>query len=218
MKIKERKKDIFGIAVIIILFILVSFLVQQNLSLFRESFDIGIYGQLIFVLILTFATIIAPVSAIPLFPAAVSLWGWKLVAILSILGWTLGAVMVFEISRGFGKPRVKRLVNLKKVEEYERYLPKENIFLTIVLLRMAVPVDFLSYALGLFSNVNRRIYYPATLIGVTPFAIVFAYAGELSLEIQIITLALAIIIFIVGGTIALRRLERNKKKKRGKRK
>jgi len=38
------------------------------------------------------------------------------------------------------------------------------------LLRMVLPVDILSYALGLFSNISFIRYMLATIIGVTPFS------------------------------------------------
>jgi uncharacterized membrane protein YdjX (TVP38/TMEM64 family) len=48
----------------------------------------------------------------------------------------------------------------------------------IVALRMILPVDVLSYALGMLSTVSFRIYTLASAIGILWFSFAFAYMGE----------------------------------------
>jgi len=67
----------------------------------------------------------------------------------------------------------------------EKKIPKENLFLGIIFLRMVIPVDILSYALGLFSKIKTRDYLLATIIGVSPFAFIFAYLGRMPFYYQI---------------------------------
>lgn len=160
--------------------------------------DKGILSMLIYVFIVIVAIVIAPISAMPLLSIASNLWGWILAAILSIVGWTIGALIAFEIARKYGVPLVNKFVSLKKIEQVERRIPKQNIFWSIVFLRMVIPVDILSYALGLFSEISRNKYFLATLIGVSPFAFVFAYAGEMPFYYQIIAFSIALMIFLAG--------------------
>jgi len=70
---------------------------------------------------------------------------------------------------------------------------------------MSIPVDILSYALGLFSKITLKRYFLATLIGVTPFAFVLAYVGTISFYYQVATLLIAAFIFLLGILIVLRK-------------
>jgi len=81
---------------------------------------------------------------------------------------------------------VSRFVSLDKIKKFEASFSSEHIFWAVVLLRLSVPVDVLSYALGLFSTMSVRSYLFATLIGVTPFAFIFSYTGTLAPGLQII--------------------------------
>jgi len=67
---------------------------------------------------------------------------------------------------------------------------------------MVVPVDVLSYALGLFSNISKTRYFLATLIGVTPFAFLFAFVGSVNIFYQLGAFGLAMVIFLIGILIA----------------
>lgn len=173
-------KNILGILLVVALFVTVSYLAQQNAELIKSFIqNDGPVGMIIYVTFTAFAIVAAPVSSLPLLPIASLLWGWKMSATLSILGWTLGSQIAFILSRSYGKPFVKKIITLEKIERYEKSLPKKNLFWVVVLLRMIVPVDLLSYVLGLFSKIDSMSYLFATLIGVTPFAFIFAYVGTL---------------------------------------
>ena len=147
----------------------------------------------------------------PLIPIASNIFGWVLTAILSIIGWTIGALVAFELSRKYGVFLVKKFISLKQIEKYEKLIPEKNIFWGIVFLRIAVPVDILSYVLGLFSHIKFRTYAIATLIGISPAAFIFAYAGTLELRIQIITFLIAMMILSIGYLVKLLRKKYKKK-------
>jgi len=207
---KEKIRSAIGIFVIIIFFIFSSYIIQANFINARSLLENNLAGMLAYILILVIATVIAPVSAMPLLPLASNIWGWFLAALLSIAGWTLGAIIAFALARKYGAPLVKRFISLDKIAKWENKIPKENIFWSIVFLRMAVPVDILSYVLGLFSHIRFRTYFLATLIGVSPFAFVFAFLGSLPFYYQIIALFFALLIILTGLLIALRYKKRRK--------
>ena len=98
---------------------------------------------------------------------------------------------------------------MKDIEKFERLIPEENIFWSIVFFRMAIPVDILSYLLGLFSHIKFRTYALATVIGVIPFAFVFAYAGTLQLRYQILAFLIAVIIILTS--LKIRKIYKLKK-------
>jgi|GEM_PF-1756124 len=206
---REKIRAFFLIVVVILLFFLVSVLIQKwvvDVSILEENLAISV---VVFVLIAALESVIAPLSIFPLIPLASNLFGWIPTALLSIVGWTLGALIAFKIARVYGKPLVKKLVSLEKLEEFEKKLPEQHFFLTIVLLRMFATVDFLSYALGLFSRMKTSTYIYATIIGLIPFAFVVAYLGIIPLRYQIIGIAIGLIVIFFGGWLTLRYINRS---------
>ena len=200
---KDQIKAGIGIIFIIALFVVVSIFVQRNLDYVRVLIGNGFFSILTYIFLLIFETVIAPVSAVPLLPVASGIWGWFWTAIFSIIGWTLGAVIAFALARSYGVPLVKKFISMKKLEKFENFIPKKNIFWGIAFLRMAVPVDVLSYALGLFSRIKFRDYTWATLIGIAPIAFVLSYVGTLSFYFQMIALFIAVDIILAGLIIEL---------------
>jgi uncharacterized membrane protein YdjX (TVP38/TMEM64 family) len=124
-----------------------------------------------------FATVVAPVALLPLIPVIAPMLGPFLTAIASWVGWTLGAVIAFGIARYGGKPLLLRFVSIESLERYESRIPEDAHFLVILALRLVVPVDILSYALGLFSTVRLGVYTVASSLGILWFSFAFSYLG-----------------------------------------
>lgn len=155
-------------------------------------------GMSAYVSLTASAIVIAPVSTLPLIPLAAVTWGWVTAALLSIIGWTIGSQLAFWLARRYGKTLVQTFISLERFTGFEQRFTGRNLFWMVVLLRMTIPVDILSYALGLFSQMSHRSFFGATIIGIIPFAFVFAYLGSLPPQIQIIGLIeIAIVIIII---------------------
>ncbi|MEZ4103828.1 MAG: VTT domain-containing protein [Candidatus Paceibacterota bacterium] len=170
------------IAIFFIIALLITNFFQTEISAYL---DFGYWGMIFYVLLGITATVLAPISTIPLIPVATALWGAFITATLSVIAWSIGAVIAFVLARNYGKPILKKYVDIKKVSQYENLFGEKYIFWNIVLLRMMIPVDILSYAIGLFSSINLRSYIMATIIGITPFAFVLAYLPDMDLSKQI---------------------------------
>ena len=190
-----KLKSLLEILAIILLFALSSYLVRQNID-FLKSIIGNDFGILFYILIAIFAVVVAPISMMPLIPLASNIFGWLSAAVFSIVGWTIGSFIVFFISRKYGVPLIKKFVSLEKIEKFESKIPKENLFLDLILLRMIIPVDILSYALGLLTKVDFKTFALTTIIGIIPFAFVFSYLGTIPFKYQIIGILIAI--FIIG--------------------
>jgi len=214
-KIKKYRKEqilaIIGIVFIIILFLVTSYLVQRNFNSLRNLIvGFGIYGMLAYILLLIIGVVVAPISVFPVIPLVSRLYGWFIAGILSIVGWTLGSLIAFIIARNYGSPLVRKLVSLEDIDRYEKMIPEENIFWSIVFLRISVPIDALSYILGLVSHIKLRTYIFATLIGVSPGAFIFAYIGTFPVIYQIVAFLAALVILLTG--LKIRQVYRLKKK------
>jgi len=196
---KATWASIFGLFLIVVVFILATMLTNHYQTIIADVVTKNNGASLfIYVAVTILATVIAPVSTLPLIPLATSMWGWFVAGLLSIIGWVLGAQIAFFLARKYGKKLVIKITSLQKLEKIEHQFGTGNIFWTIILLRMTVPVDILSYALGLFSTVSTRTYFFATLLGVIPFAFIFAYTGSLSLGNQLMVLVeVSLFIFVV---------------------
>lgn len=155
-----------------------------------------VVGMVLYVLLGVVAVVIAPISTFPLLPVAVSLWGPFWAASLSIIGWTLGSVIAFVLARRYGKPIVERFADVSEVERLVGVMPKENLFLTLTFLRIAVPVDIFSYAVGLFVPVSVGVFVLSTLVGVSPFAFIFSYAVTKSIWYQVAVVAVSVCVAV----------------------
>ncbi len=195
--------------VLIAVFILISYFVQVNFEFFEGLIITGLLGEIIYVLLNIVATVFAPITVLPLIVLAVGLWGVWIASILTILGWTLGGIIAFGLARKFGVPIILKFISLDDIYRLEERIMIGNTFWSVVFLRMVVPVDVLSYALGLFSKIGFWTYALATLIGVIPFAFLFAYLGEVSYIYQI-SLGLIFLIGILIVLIYREVLEKNK--------
>lgn len=202
---KKKFGAIAGILVIVVLFFLASYFSETYQSELEVYIGSGNnIAKLIYIAAEIIATVIAPVSTMPLTPIAAHAWGWVTAGILSIIGWSIGAQIAFIIARKLGKPFVEKMFSLEKLNVFENYFVDKNLFWFVVFLRIILPVDILSYAIGLFSKMKSAEYFLATLIGITPFAFIFSYTGELPIKSQIIIiLAVAIVIGIIYATISV---------------
>lgn len=203
----EKTKAFLGILIILFLFIFSSYIVRTNIEFFNNLIGDNIYGILIYILITIIAVVIAPISMVPLIPVVSNVFGWILGAIFTFIGWILGAFIVFFICRKYGVDLIKKFVSLKNINKFESKIPKENLFWDIVLLRMIIPVDILSYALGLFSNVKFKTYAFATFIGIIPFTIIFSYLGTVPLWYQVS--GIIIVVLLITTIHILRELKKS---------
>ena len=135
-------------------------------------------SALAFVLLMFLSTVVAPIAVPLAVPAAAPYLGALPTALLAILGWSAGALVAFLIARRYGRPLVTRMVDSQKLERFERWVPQRHLFWWILTARMLLPVDVLSYALGIVSKVPLGTYMLATVLAISPFAFIFAYAGD----------------------------------------
>ena len=196
---KNKIKAVIPVAIIFALFIISAFYSQkygEEAKIFVERG--GVFGMVAYIVIAVIATVAAPISAAPLIPIAANVWGVAITAALSILGWTIGSLIAFAIGRRYGLPLAQKFFSVRNLESMHKHIPKEKIFWSVVLLRIMIPVDLLSYALGVFGVLGWRRYTLATIIGITPFAFIFAYLGTLPISYQLFSIPAGILlIFIV---------------------
>jgi len=168
------------------------------------------YAPFVYMALDIISIIIAPVTTIPLIPLFVGLLGEIPMVIYSVISWTIGGVIVFLIGRKFGRPVISKFVSIEEVDKYRKFIPEHYEFVMIILLRIIIPVDLLSYALGFFSKISLWKYTLATIIGVIPGAILMIYAGGALITGDIFMASLFVIIGLgvfVGAGIIWKKLK-----------
>lgn len=197
-KINNQIKIVLSVVLIGVLFLLVSYFVGKTFNfwqgLIEEYYYLGIF---IYILLAIISVVVAPLATVPLIPLASALWGPFLAALFSIIGWAFGSVIVFYIAKEYGKKYVSKFVSLEEIERVERALPEKNLFFGLIILRILIPADLLSYALGLFTKINYWMFIVTTIIGMIPLAFVFAYLGGIPLIYQAVILAGGSVVFLL---------------------
>ena len=102
------------------------------------------------------------------------------------------------MARRYGRPFVLRFIDAETIDVIGKHIPARYLFLFVVVARMIVPVDVLSYALGIVAPMSLGSYTVATALGVTPFAVLFAFALESTSNVL---LALVSALALLSGAI-----------------
>jgi uncharacterized membrane protein YdjX (TVP38/TMEM64 family) len=140
----------------------------------------------VFVVIAFIAVVIPIWSNLFLIPFGVVAWGPVLTTVLCVTGWWVGAVFSFALGRIFQASILRKYPLLYRYADIDAIIPSRHVFIGLVVLRMTFPVDVLSYALGIFSKkVTHTMNAVSTLVGIIPFALLFAYFSEVSRMYQV---------------------------------
>jgi len=157
--------------------------------------------MLIYFFMTTLAVVVAPISTMPLLPIAATAWGPFLTAIISIFAWFSGSIIAFLLARHIGHPILQKFVDMSRIESIVNKISKKHIFWNITLLRMIIPVDILSYAIGLATKIPFTTYAIASFIGILPMAFLLSYAITFPLWITALTI---FIIYLLSYFIAVK--------------
>ena len=201
--------NIIGILIILLLFIGADLLTDtytREITTFIESYGVG--GKFLFIAFAMLAVVIPLWSNIFLLPFGTMAWGPFLTALFCIIGWWSGSVISFYIARTYKEWLLTKYTSLQKYEFIDSLIPQKHVVLSLIFLRMTMPIDILSYGLGLFS---KRITWwqnaSTTLIGITPFAFIFSYIGVFKTSVQIIIFVITFSLFALFVYIRKRNLK-----------
>ena len=144
--------------------------------------DNKITTGMVYFSVVIISTIFAPFAGLPLAPAVSVIIGPLLTSLYSVLGWTIGAIVAFFIARHLARPFLCHFIDMSRMERYEEYIPEKHIFSWLIFLRVIIPVDILSYAIGLTKRIKFPVYVISTFIGVIPFSFIWSYGGHALLK------------------------------------
>jgi uncharacterized membrane protein YdjX (TVP38/TMEM64 family) len=159
-------------------------------------------GAVLFACLMFVTTVVAPLSSLGMVPMIAPLIGPFTTGVACYVGWLLGAVVAFHIGRVYGQPCITKMMSQKTLNHYTRYLQKDMSFMYIIMLRMILPVDILSYMLGVFTTVSFAKYTVASAIGILWFSFAFAYLGDAFVQgdyVLIAEVGVASVAILVGA-------------------
>lgn len=161
----------------------------------------AVLGAAAYIAALAASVVLMPLSSLPLIPFAASVFGVWTTALLSSAGWWIGCLLAFQVAR-WGRRYLEHITSLNAVDRLEQKIPEDVGFAGIVMLRMILPVDVVSFALGLLKRLRFSVYAIASLIGIVPFALVWSFAGgELSkghfLSFTLVGIAMVVAVLVI---------------------
>lgn len=202
---RDTLRTLRGPLLIAVLFVLSWYLCAQYEDELKQLLSLsGWWGMSAYVVLTIISVVLAPVNTLFLLPVASMMWGAFVAALLSIIGWTIGGVGAYALARHWGKPVVERMVGEEKLAQFSSRVPQRFVFWWVVGMRMIVSVDVLSYVLGVLVPMSYGSYALATLIGVTPFAFIFAYSTTLPFAYLVAAITFALGMSALGARFFFR--------------
>ncbi|MDZ7726519.1 MAG: VTT domain-containing protein [Candidatus Campbellbacteria bacterium] len=156
----------------------------------------GPLGMLLYFLLSIASVVLAPMAVIPFIPLAVKIWGSLPVALLSVSGWTAGAMIAYYLARKYGRPFVAKFISISAAEATAKKIVGKRTFLPVLISRVIFPADAMSYVIGLFVPIRFVPYSVATLIGVSPMAFALAFGVSLPLIYQAIAIVFVLVFLL----------------------
>ena len=141
----------------------------------------AVLGVSIFVLFAALSAMLAFVSSAVIVPVGVYVWGKAVSMLLLWIGWILGGVCAYSISRYFGRPVVKGLRSGPLLERYENRISRQAPFGLVLLLQLALPSEVPGYLLGL-ARYHFWKYLGALALAELPYAVATIYLGASFIE------------------------------------
>jgi uncharacterized membrane protein YdjX (TVP38/TMEM64 family) len=194
MAARSGRREYLSLAVVAAVLVCAVWLARSHAESLKQFIDQHtIQGVVVYIVLNILDAVIAPGATLPLIPIAARAWGHVAAALITTVGWTAGSLVAFYIARRWGSPIVKKLTSMERVKRLRPYVPKHP-FWSVVLLRLVIPMDGISYVLGLFTEMTWPSYAVATALGLTPSAFILSYIGTTPR-------AYDIIVFGVGGAV-----------------
>ena len=194
MAARSGRREYLSLAAVLAVLLLGVWLARTHAESLTQFIDgHTVQGVAVYILLNVLDAVIAPGATLPLIPIAARSWGRVPAACITTVGWTAGSLTAFYLARRWGSPLVKKLTSMERVQRLRRRVPAHP-FWSVVALRLVMPMDVISYVLGLFTEMSWTSYALATALGLTPSAFILTYIGRTPR-------AYDIILFGIGGVV-----------------
>ena len=173
-------------------------------AIIREQVVLGV---VVFVVFAALSAMLAFVSSAVIVPVGVFVWGKAASLLLLWVGWILGGITAYTLSRYFGRAVVHALLPRTVIERYENLIPRRASFGFVLLMQLALPSEVPGYLLGL-TRYHFWRYITALALAELPYAVATIYLGAGFIERRTYLLIGVGIAVAVFGGVALHALHR----------
>lgn len=158
-----------------IIFSLINGETEKTLD-FIKSF--GFFSGIIFVLLVIFEVVLAPIPPLILYIIAGLLFGGFVGGILTLIGNSIGAFIDFRIARKLGRKSMERNMNEKLKIKFDNFFEKYGaISIFILRINPLTTSDLVSYLSGL-TKMKTGKFLLATTLGLIPMIFIQTYFGD----------------------------------------
>lgn len=207
MKFDSNSKKVVKVAIILFVILIIVGLIHSYFSegfifdllqedpnlLVNDMGQFGIWAYFIFIFLIMFEAVFAPIPPLVIYIAGGALFGGFLAGLLGILGNFLGAGIAFSISRKFGRKWVEKKVPEKLIKKMDSFSKRKGP-ISIFLLRINpfTSSDLLSYAAGL-TRMSFKKFLFWTIIALIPSIFLQTFIGEKIIQHTILTQIFSIV-------------------------
>ncbi len=224
--LKEFIKQNKGSIILSLVFIFIAFAgyeYYKNISILRDPNKIkkiilsyGNYSILVFLIFQVIQVIAFFIPGEVIQIAGGYIYGTFLGTVFSIIGITIGSMLVYTLSRLYGRPLVQKIISTNNLKFFDRVLNIGRINLVVFLLYLipGIPKDALGYICGV-SDIKTKDFFVLSTIGRIPGVIVSSYFGaninQGKKPILIVIAVISTLLFILGilkGEKIIKKLEK----------
>lgn len=210
---KRSKKDIILIASAIIVVLLIGFYFlnspysdlfydYEKLRSFIDGF--GVYGPLIFISLMIFQIIFAPIPGHVVYLAGGYVFGVAGGMLYGVIGLVVGTFLAVLISRVLGRPFVEKFVSEKNLEKFDEVTYDYGLIAIFVLFLLpGLPDDALCFLAGL-TNIDIEKLLGTIVAGRVPGLVAMVFAGEKLANSKWISFIVIIGVVTILSYLALR--------------
>lgn len=181
--LKKYKIDFFAgilLSIIVMLFILLKdhFGILSNREMFQEWIgEFGALAPIITILFIILEVVIAPIPGLVPSISAGFIFGTISGAIYTFIGNIIGTLLLFYLSRKFGRFLILKLIDKEKLCKYEKIVEKREKFLFALYFFPVFPLDIVTAAIGL-SSIRFRNFMIYVSLGYAFHVILINYFGD----------------------------------------
>jgi uncharacterized membrane protein YdjX (TVP38/TMEM64 family) len=207
-KIKKKYKRFLIFLLLIAILVLLYFsytykgvlylIVNQDADSLVAFFDsLGVFAEVIFVLIVILEVVVAPLPPLALYIAGGILFGAFTGGTIILFANLIGSFIDFKIARHYGRRFVAKKVDEKLRKKFDNFSQKYGGF-AIFLLRInpLTTTDLVSYLAGL-SKMKLKSFLIWTAVGLIPLIYIQTYFGDFFVKENNFLFTLVIIISII---------------------
>ncbi|MGE0572462.1 MAG: TVP38/TMEM64 family protein [Dehalococcoidia bacterium] len=160
--------------------------------------DLGFWGPILLITILAVAMVIAPIPNPPFMIAAGIAWGTFLGVVYAVIGQLIGSIIIFWLSRKFGRRLIPRLIGEEGAAHVDRLAARMGPQLVFWWRIMPVSFDFAAYAAGL-TSMSFRLFVTLVFVGsIIPTTVVVGFGDSFGKSWEAVAVTGGLVLLSVG--------------------